>query len=82
VKFLERAVELDSEDSTINGHLGDAYWAAGRKREAQLQWRRALTLDPQPDDAAKLRAKLRDGDLAVVRAPLPPTAQQSQPAQQ
>jgi Flp pilus assembly protein TadD len=82
VRFLERAVELDSEDSTINGHLGDAYWAAGRKREAQLQWRRALTLDPQPDDAAKLRAKLRDGDLAVVRAPLPPTAQQSQPAPQ
>lgn len=58
VKTLERAVELEPEDSTINGHLGDAYWAAGRKIEAQYQWRRALTLNPTPDDAAKLEAKL------------------------
>ncbi|MBN8900908.1 MAG: tetratricopeptide repeat protein, partial [Rhodospirillales bacterium] len=26
VRLLERAVELDSEDATINGHLGHAYW--------------------------------------------------------
>lgn len=58
VQMLERAVELDSEDATINGHLGDAYWAAGRKIEAQYQWRRALTLNPTADDAAKLEAKL------------------------
>lgn len=58
VKTLERAVELDSEDATINAHLGDAYWAAGRKVEAQYQWRRALTLNPTADDAAKLEAKL------------------------
>lgn len=58
VKTLERAVELEPEDATINGHLGDAYWAAGRKIEAQYQWRRALTLNPTADDAAKLEAKL------------------------
>ena len=34
VKTLERAVELEPQDATINGHLGDAYWAAGRKLEA------------------------------------------------
>jgi tetratricopeptide (TPR) repeat protein len=61
VKTLERAVELEPEDSTINAHLGDAYWAAGRKVEAQYQWRRALTLNPTPDDAAKLEAKLNTG---------------------
>ena len=44
----------------INGHLGDAYWAAGRKLEARYQWRRALTLNPEPDDAAKLEAKLHE----------------------
>ena len=38
------AVELEPEDPTINEHLGDAYWAAGRKLEAPYQWRRALTL--------------------------------------
>ena len=63
VKTLEQAVELEPEDSTINGHLGDAYWAAGRKIEAQYQWRRALTLNPAPDDAAKLEAKLNTGAL-------------------
>ena len=61
VKTLERAVELEPEDATINGHLGDAYAAAGRKIEAEYQWRRALTLNPTPDDAAKLEAKLSTG---------------------
>ena len=44
---------------SINGHLGDAYWAAGRKLEATYQWRRALIFNPEPDDAAKLEAKLQ-----------------------
>jgi tetratricopeptide (TPR) repeat protein len=59
VQFLERAVEQDPEDATINGHLGDAYMRAGRKLEAQYQWRRALTLNPGPEDTAKLEAKLQ-----------------------
>ncbi len=66
VKTLERAVELEPEDATINGHLGDAYAAAGRKIEAQYQWRRALTLNPTPDDAAKLEAKLNTGRTGPV----------------
>jgi tetratricopeptide (TPR) repeat protein len=66
VTTLERAVELEPEDSTINGHLGDAYAAVGRKVEAQYQWRRALTLNPAPDDAAKLEAKLNTGRSGPV----------------
>jgi Flp pilus assembly protein TadD len=69
VHQLERAVELDSEDATVNGHLGDAYWAAGRKLEAQFQWRRALNLNPEPDDVPKLEAKLRDGSAGTVKPP-------------
>jgi tetratricopeptide (TPR) repeat protein len=65
VKALERAVELEPEDASINGHLGDAYWAAGRKLEAAYQWRRALTFNPEPDDAAKLEAKLQ-GDQPLT----------------
>jgi tetratricopeptide (TPR) repeat protein len=61
VKTLERAVELEPEDASINGHLGDAYLAAGRRLEATYQWRRALTFNPEPDDAAKLEAKLLSG---------------------
>ena len=70
VKTLERAVELEPQDSTINGHLGDAYWAVGRKLEALYQWRRALTLNPEPEDAAKLEAKLNGNrQSAVVTTP-------------
>ena len=66
VRTLERAVELDPEDASINGHLGDAYWAAGRKLEATYQWRRALIFNPEPDDAAKLEAKLQSGRQPTV----------------
>jgi Flp pilus assembly protein TadD len=66
VKTLERAVELEPEDASINGHLGDAYLAAGRKLEAAYQWRRALTFNPEPDDAAKLEAKLQGGQTPTV----------------
>ena len=59
VQVLQRAVEQDPEDPTINGHLGDAYMDAGRALEAQYQWRRALTLNPGPEDTAKLEAKLQ-----------------------
>ena len=55
---LERAVTLMSDDATINGHLGDALDAVGRRREAAFQWRRALNLQPEPVEAARIEAKL------------------------
>jgi tetratricopeptide (TPR) repeat protein len=61
----QRAAELAPEDPTINGHLGDIYWAVGRRLEARYQWERALILNPDPAEAAKLRARLsRDTDDA------------------
>jgi tetratricopeptide (TPR) repeat protein len=68
VTWLEKAVELEPRSSVINDHLGDAYWAAGRQREAHFQWRRALNLDPEPEDGPKIEAKLRDG------LPTPPSS--------
>lgn len=59
VHWLERAVELEPEDPTINGHYGDALWAAGRRLEATYQWRYALTLKPDPDEAARIENRLR-----------------------
>jgi len=59
IKHLERAAELQPEDATINSHLGDAYWAAGRTREAQFQWRRALLFNPEPEEKTRLEAKLQ-----------------------
>ncbi len=73
VKLLEKAVELTPSDSTVNLHLGDAYWAVGRKLEAQFQWRRALTSDPDPEDVPKLQAKLRESEQALGNVDTKPT---------
>jgi tetratricopeptide (TPR) repeat protein len=59
VRLLERAAELEPSDPTITGHLGDAYWEAGRHLEARDQWRRALVLSPEPDDAQRIEARLK-----------------------
>ena len=63
---MERAVDLEPLDPVINDHLGDVFWAVGRKREAEFQWARALSLDPEPEDAERIRSKLRDGLDAVL----------------
>ena len=58
VRTLERATELMPDDATVNGHLGDAYAAAGRRLEADYEWQRALMLNPEPEEAEQLKAKL------------------------
>lgn len=59
VHLLERAAELSPADPAITGHLGDAYWELGRHVEAEDQWRRALVLNPEPEDAARIQARLK-----------------------
>jgi Flp pilus assembly protein TadD len=61
VRFLERAVEIKPEDPTLNDHLGDAFWKVGREREARFQWGQALSLNPEPEDAEKIKLKLEIG---------------------
>lgn len=61
VKHLDKAVELRPEDPTLNDHLGDVYWRLGRKLEAKFQWTQALTLNPEPEDAAKIKKKIEEG---------------------
>jgi tetratricopeptide (TPR) repeat protein len=67
VKSLERAAQMEPEDPEINGHLGDAYWAAGRKLQARYQWQLALNLKPDPAAIPKLQAKLQDAERATER---------------
>ena len=59
LRLLEKAAELEPEDPSITGHLGDAYWDAGRHVEAEDQWRRALVLKPEPEDEARIEARLK-----------------------
>ncbi|MGG7567654.1 tetratricopeptide repeat protein [Rhodovulum sp. DZ06] len=67
VPHLERAVELTPVDPVINDHLGDALWMVGRKREARFQWRRALSFEPEQEEADRIRRKLAKGLDAVLR---------------
>ncbi|TVQ57198.1 MAG: tetratricopeptide repeat protein [Rhodobacteraceae bacterium] len=65
VEWLEKAVALAPVDPVINDHLGDALWMVGRRVEAEFQWRRARSFDPEPDDLARIKRKL-DVGLDVV----------------
>ena len=61
VEHLERAVELRPVDAVINDHFGDALWMVGRKTEAEFQWKRSLSFDPDEDVAERIRRKLDVG---------------------
>ena len=69
---LEHAVELKPADPEINAHLGDAYWQGGRRDEARLQWHRALGLNPEPDLARAIEAKLDKPPARAQSAPPKP----------
>ncbi len=61
IPYLERAAELmPTEPETID-HLGDAYWRAGRQKEARYAWAEALRLAPDGVREAALRDKLDRG---------------------
>jgi Flp pilus assembly protein TadD len=62
---METAVQLEADDPVVNDHLGDVYWMVGRKREAEFQWRRAISFHPAEEDLNRIRRKLELG-LNVV----------------
>lgn len=57
----EKASLLMPVDAVVTDHLGDVYWMVGRKREAQFQWHRALSFNPEEKDAVRIKAKLDKG---------------------
>lgn len=69
VRLLERAAELEPGDATVNGHLGDAYWEAGRRLEAVYQWRRALNLKPEAEERARIEGRLRPAEQTLGITP-------------
>ena len=66
VPNLERAAELMPVDPIVNDHLGDVYWMVGRKTEAEFQWRRALSFDPEVDEIERIKKKLKVGLTQVL----------------
>src|SRR6202035_3453619 len=69
---LERAVALSSQESTLNDHLGDAYWKIGRKLDARFQWNHARDMKPEAEDLPRILAKIDKG-LDAVEAEKPAT---------
>jgi tetratricopeptide (TPR) repeat protein len=63
---MEKASLLEPVDATVTDHLGDVYWAVGRKMEASFQWRRALSFDPKEELATRIRRKLEIGLDALL----------------
>jgi hypothetical protein len=64
---MEKASLLEPVDPIVTDHLGDVYWAVGRKLEAEFQWHRALSFDPEEDQAIRIRRKLEVGLDAVLQ---------------
>ncbi len=58
---LEAAVLLVPGDPTVNNHLGDALWKAGRKMDARFQWNHALTFSADASEKAEIEQKLKTG---------------------
>ena len=61
VQTLEGAVGKEPANAEIVDHLGDAYWQVGRRREAEWQWSRVLTLEPDAERRAEVEQKLSRG---------------------
>ncbi|MGC9417905.1 MAG: tetratricopeptide repeat protein [Rhodovulum sp.] len=73
VPHMERAAALMPVDPIVNDHLGDVYWAVGRRNEARFQWHRALSFDPEEEEADRIRRKLEVGlDRVLEEEGAPP----------
>jgi Flp pilus assembly protein TadD len=68
VPLLEQAVQGAINDATINEHLGDAYWHAGRGVDARYAWRSAL-LQAEGETAKRIAAKADIGWTEATAAP-------------
>ncbi|WP_230769100.1 tetratricopeptide repeat protein [Sphingomonas sp. Leaf4] len=58
--LIEGAARQAPDDVEINEHLGDLYWAAGRRYEARYAWR-AAAVSASEADAGRLANKVANG---------------------
>jgi tetratricopeptide (TPR) repeat protein len=57
ITLFERAVRLDQSQAEIGEHLGDAYWAAGRRIDARYAWT-AARVQADGDALTRLDGKI------------------------
>jgi len=66
VIMLEKAAAAEKGDATIFEHLGDAYWRAGRRRDARYAWNSAQ-ISPDAAVALRISAKLDAGLPGTIK---------------
>lgn len=69
IPILERAYASDPTISEIGEHLGDVYWAAGRRVEARYVWRGAALYAELPAATARLAQKIDLGPELIAAGP-------------
>ncbi len=57
-RSLTEAARRDPTSSTVQEHLGDLYQKRGKTVEARAAWQKALALSTEPDETARIKAKL------------------------
>jgi Flp pilus assembly protein TadD len=68
ITLLERAAQGQPADPSINEHLGDAYFTAGRRFEARYAWQAAL-VHAEGGAVERLNAKVDAGLRPELSAP-------------
>lgn len=68
VVLLERASAGEPGEPTINEHLGDVYWALGRRIDARYAWRAAL-VTAEAKDLPRIRSKIETAPTPATAAP-------------
>ena len=58
--LIEQAAAASPVDQEVNEHLGDVYWALGRRFDARYAWR-AAKVAAEPEAAERLAAKIANG---------------------
>lgn len=78
-RYLVRSLEEFGQDPIVHTHLGDVYFAMGKKEEAQRHWELALErwrgsamADRDPAEIEKLVEKLQGLGVAVTKADAEP----------
>ena len=61
LQLLEKALHFEPGVAEIYDHFGDVLWTLGYRTEANYQWKRALTLDPEEHIRERAERKAREG---------------------
>ena len=57
---LEKANQLMPDDSVISEHLADGYSKLNQVQKALSFYEKALNLEPKPDQADRLKKKIKE----------------------